>query len=508
MMIDIPKHIQLLIIEDTQADQLSILDAIKKADIYYDFIMAVSVKEAKSRLKNNPFDLILSEYQLHDGVVLELLPEAKETPIIVVTRFSNEAVALRTMKAGVYDYLIKDSSGRYLTVLPMMIQSVLRRKKLEIEEHDQRLFAETLRDTASALNSTLELDEILRRILENVKRIIPHDSSSIMLVHNGIAKVALCSGWHPDAIPIILSTQFLIDKVDHFRVMYTTRGFCTIPNIADSAGWVSVEGMNNPHSYLGAPICINNEVIGFLNLDSDTVNHFTPIHAERLRAFVDQAAIALQNARLFQKAQELATIEERQRLARDLHDSVTQTLFAIAMTTQAILKHWKHNPMAVGDSLEELQDLSQGALAEVRTLLLELRPSAVLEADLGDLIRQLCATTKGRSRLQVNFHARGKAITPSETHVAFFRIAQEALNNIIKHARAKHADIYLTRQLGRVELVIQDDGTGFNINHIPPSHLGLRIMQERAHDANITLSITSTPKTGTKIIALWTQKES
>ncbi|MDX2078392.1 MAG: histidine kinase [bacterium] len=499
--------IQLLIIQDTPSDQLGILDAIKKADLRCNSIIAVSIKEAQSQFNTHSFDLIISEYQLSDGIVLDLLPIANHIPIIVITKISNEIITLNIMKAGIYDYIIKDEALHYLTVLPITIQSVLRRKQLERDAHEQQIFTATLREIATSLNSTLELSEILHRILENVRRIIPHDASSIMLIEESVAKVVLCSGWGEDVVPILMSTRFPISGVEHFRMMYTTRGFYTIPDISTFSGWVQVDGVSNPSSYLAAPICFNDEVIGFLNLNSHTVNHFTPVHAERLRAFVDQAAIALQNARLYQQAQALATMDERQRLARDLHDSVTQTLFAIAMTTQAIFKQWKQDAYSVGESLGELQDLTQGALAEIRTLLLELRPSALLEADLADLLRQLCATIKGRSRVQVDFHTRGKADITPEAHRAFFRIAQESLNNIIKHSRAKKATMRFTRRVGRVELIINDDGIGFNPENIPASHMGIKIMQERAHDANIALTITSLPKGGTTIRALWMNKE-
>ena len=499
--------IRLLIVEDTPTDQFGILDAIKKADLRCDCIIAFSIKEAQSQLHTHYFDLIVSEYQLPDGIVLDLLPIANHIPIIVITKLSDETTALNVMKAGVYDYLVKDAGSQYLTTLPTIIQSVLRRKQLELESHEQKIFTDTLHEIATSLNSTLELNEILRRILENVQRIIPHDASSIMLIEESVAKVALCSGWGEDVIPILMATRFPISGVEHFQMMYTTRGFYTIPDTSTFSGWIHVDGVSRPSAYLAAPICFNDEVIGFLNLDSHTINHFTPLHAERVRIFADQAASALRNARLYQQVQTLAKLDERQRLARDLHDSVTQTLFAIAMTTQAIFKQWKQDAYSVGESLGELQDLTQGALAEIRTLLLELRPSALIEADLADLLRQLCATIKGRSRLQVDFQTRGKADTTAEAHIAFFRIAQESLNNIIKHSRAKKATIRFTRRIGRVELIIIDDGIGFNPQNIPASHMGIKIMQERAHDANIALTISSLPKSGTTIRALWMNKE-
>lgn len=506
MTIDRPKlPIKLLIIEDSPTDQLSMLDAIKKADLHCECKTISSIKEGLSYLKNTHFDLVISEYQLHDGVALALLTALGDTPIIVLSELTDESLILQAISAGISEYLIKDST--YLIILPVMIQSVLRRKKIDHEKHNQQIFIDILRDSMVTLNSTLELDEVLHRILDTVQQIIPHDSSSIMLIENRVAQVVLSSGWQEDILPAILSARFPIDNIDHFREMYTTRAFCNVPDIAHFDSWVDVSGMYKPRAYLAAPICYRDEVIGFLNLDSCTVNHFTPTHVERLRVFIDQASIALHNAQLFHKAKTLAAMEARQRLARDLHDSVTQTLFAVTVTTQAILKQWKLDAYSVGESLEELQDLTQGALAEIRTLLLELRPSALLEADLGDLLRQLCTTSKGRSRLRVTFHSRGKADTTPDVHVTFFRIAQESLNNIIKHSRAKHADVRLIRQMGQVELVIVDDGMGFDTQSTKPSHMGIKIMQERAQDANIALTITSVPKSGTTIRAFWINKE-
>ncbi|PJF33966.1 MAG: hypothetical protein CUN49_17280, partial [Candidatus Thermofonsia Clade 1 bacterium] len=131
------------------------------------------------------------------------------------------------------------------------------------------------------------------------------------------------------------------------------------------------------------------------------------------------------NARLHQKAQELAAMEERQRIARDLHDSVTQTLFAASIISNAIIRQWRTAPTSIGAELQELRDLTQGALAEMRTLLLELRPSTLLETDLSDLLHQLADTIKGRSRMRVLYHTEGKAELPPNVHVAFFRLAQE-----------------------------------------------------------------------------------
>ena len=384
----------------------------------------------------------------------------------------------------------------------------MRRKSLEVQEREQRLLAETLRDTAAALNSTLELDKILKRILENVQRIIPHDSSSVMLIENGIARIAQCNGWPADVVPALMAAEVPVEAVDHLKLMYHMQSFCIIPDVSELTSWIRIDGAYNPRSYLAAPICVNGLVIGFLNLNSVTPDYFTTIHVERLRAFVNQAAVALENARLYKQAQELAAIQERQRLARDLHDSLTQTLFAVSVMSNAIIKQWQQDTASIGDELLELRDMTQGALSEMRTLLLELRPSALLEADLSDLLRQLTDTIRGRSRMSVRYITDGSALLLPDVHVALFRIAQESLNNVVKHARAKSVLVRLVRLPEHVELVIQDDGRGFDADagKVSNNHLGLSIMRERACEARIDLVINSKIGSGTKIRALWVGK--
>jgi signal transduction histidine kinase len=155
--------------------------------------------------------------------------------------------------------------------------------------------------------------------------------------------------------------------------MYHRRQPLIIPDVRSDI--VQEQFKPNPawfwHSYAGMPICLKDEVLGFINLGSNTPYFFTPVHADRLEAFAEQAAIAIQNARLHEHARHLATHQERQRLARDLHDAVTQTLFSAAITAEALARQWQRNPDKVGPQIEDLHRLTRGALAETRTALLE-----------------------------------------------------------------------------------------------------------------------------------------
>jgi len=139
----------------------------------------------------------------------------------------------------------------------------------------------------------------------------------------------------------------------------------------------------------------------------------------------------------------------------------------------------------------------------MRTLLLELRPAALVDADLNDLLRQLAESAIGRARIPVTLVPDGAAQVPTDVKIAFYHIAQEALNNVTKHARARSAVIEVSRLPNHVALAVRDDGRGFLLGRITSEHLGLSIMQERADDIGATLSIESEPEKGTRIAVDW-----
>lgn len=154
---------------------------------------------------------------------------------------------------------------------------------------------------------------------------------------------------------------------------------------------------------------------------------------------------------------------------------------------------WERSPEAGAARLEELRQLTRGALAEMRTLLLELRPQALLEADMGELLKQLVEAFAGRSRIPVTLEAGAGLELLPEVKVAYYRIVQEALNNITKHAGASRVSVSLAEEDGWLVLVVADDGKGFDPAGVPPTHLGLGIMQERAQQIGAELEIESGP---------------
>ncbi len=208
---------------------------------------------------------------------------------------------------------------------------------------------------------------------------------------------------------------------------------------------------------------------------------------------------------LASKAAEEAVAADRTRLARDLHDAVTQTLFSASLTAEVLPELWEMDVDEAKRSTEELRQLTRGALAEMRTLLLELRPATLTQTRLGDLIRQLCEAFIGRSRLPIKLTIDGDCRLAPEIQVAIYRIAQESLNNVFKYARATQVDVNLYTSESTVHFTTCDNGIGFDMSTSKPTSLGLRIMRERAEAISADFQITSAPGEGTCVEVSWHQ---
>ncbi len=207
------------------------------------------------------------------------------------------------------------------------------------------------------------------------------------------------------------------------------------------------------------------------------------------------------------KAAEEAITAERTRLARDLHDAVTQTLFSASLIAEVLPEMWNTDEVEARKSTDELRQLTRGALAEMRTLLLELRPSSLTEARFPGLIKQLTEAVIGRARLPIHLEISGEYEMPPEIKIAYYRIAQESLNNIVKYARATQVEIRLNMECCDVHMEIKDNGIGFDTTSLKPTSLGMRIMRERADAIHASLNITSHPGRGTTVILDWDESK-
>ena len=265
--------------------------------------------------------------------------------------------------------------------------------------------------------------------------------------------------------------------------------------------------LDGVQSWMWVPVAVKNRVIGSVGVAHVDQGYFTAHHAELALIVANQAAIALINAELYEHAQELAALQERQRLAQNLHDAVNQSLFSAGLIADVLPRLWERDQAEARKSLNDLRRLTRAAQAEMRALLAELRPSAITDTDLGDLLHLLANALTGRVNIPVTVTVAKEIILPTEIQVTFYRICQEALNNIAKHAKASLVEIELKRDAATIELHIRDDGRGFDPERIAPmhEHYGLGIMRERAQATSTLLNITSQPGHGTEIVLRWTK---
>lgn len=220
----------------------------------------------------------------------------------------------------------------------------------------------------------------------------------------------------------------------------------------------------------------------------------------------EQEDVRLMDSHIYEEAQIVAVMEERQRLAQNLHDAVNQSLFSAGLIAEVLPRLWKLDPVEGQKSLEDLRRLTRGALAEMRGLLVELRPVVLTDTELSDLLYQLSNAFTGRTNIPVTVTIEGNGALPAPVQVVLYRVCQEGLSNIAKHARAEQVAIELRLETGALELHLHDDGIGFNPGAIPSGHFGLSMMQERAKSVDAELKITSVPGNGSTISFSWTEQ--
>ena len=253
------------------------------------------------------------------------------------------------------------------------------------------------------------------------------------------------------------------------------------------------------------PLSWGEEVIGVLGAFlPSAVSGPTEEELAFYTALADQAAVAVVNERLLAEADETSMLRERARLARELHDSVSQALFSMrlhARTAQlAMDKQGLPRDGPLGRSVAELRELTQGALAEMRALIFELRPEALAEEGIVAALGKQAAALSARSGLPIAVDGpRDRLDVEPKVEEHLYRIVLEALNNAIKHAHATHATVDVAATGGRLAIIISDDGTGFDVTQPYPGHLGLATMRERAEALGAELSVSAASETGTTV---------
>ncbi len=482
------------------------------------------IDTSRAKIVHTCKPLMINSKEMSDLIKAEkmhLIPgtEMPNTWLGVPILVRNEVIGFISLQNLDKEDAFSASDIDLLSTLSNSLGQFLENARLLSDMEKQLAQLVALQETGRAVVSTLDLNALVKLIIEH--------ATTLLQAEGGILNLVDWDRREDEAFAC-------------YGTAVKTQGI-KVPLDCSLSGWVSLHNqpeisndvLTDPraavqakqgyflkpiHNTAIAPLTIKERVIGTLVIIDKLGGQvdFNKDDLELLVGFANQAAIAIENAQLYQTAQHVAVMEERNRLARELHDAVTQTLFSASLIAEALPSAWEKDPVKGTRLLQELRSLSRGALAEMRTLLLELRPAALTETHLEDMLRQLAEAANGREGIPVDVIIDGEGSLPPEVHVAMYRIAQEALSNAIKHARANRISIRLSygwrdqNESPRasdlcVLLSIIDDGRGFDPSQTPHHGLGLEIMQERAQSSGIRLSIISHPGEGTQITAAWEQ---
>jgi len=365
---------------------------------------------------------------------------------------------------------------------------------------------------AGSLASTLELEPLLDVILDQIQVVAESDGALISTLENGRIRIIRRRAPAP-----IDPTNEQVQGVDPVKagaiwtqlqrgepvIIGDVRGDEPLAQAYRALHSVPIDTAHLSHvrSWMAVPLLVKEGMIGFISLMRGEPNTYTAHHAQLVLALATQAAAAIENARLYGEAQKLAALEERQRLARELHDSVSQALFGIALGAGAARRRLDLDPSRVGESLDYVLSLADVALTEMRALIFELRPEALEKDGLVAALTRHAAATHARHEIAVQMALCEEPNVPLAIKEALYRIAQEAMHNAVKHARATRIELVLATKPDGIALEVRDDGIGFDPSQDFAGHLGLHSMRERMAGVGGTTDITSAPGEGSCIHA-------
>jgi nitrate/nitrite-specific signal transduction histidine kinase len=406
----------------------------------------------------------------------------------------------QTIEADTGDEI--EEMARQFNLMSAQLQASYSQLELQLVERSQALAA--VSSVAEVVNRSVDMQEVLNDALAEVLQVMHFDAGGVYLLDEASQELHLVA---QQGIETAWFGRIATVKVgEGFSGRAVAEGQPLVLDEVPREALLERFGASDLDFRTAAsiPLMASGVKLGAMFVASASSRPLTQQDIELLNAIGLQVGVAIENTHLISRQKEAAAVEERQRLARELHDAVTQTLFSASLIADVLPRIWDRNPDEARRRLEELRQLARGALAEMRTLLMELRPTALHEAPLGELLRQLSEAFMGRVRVPIDLALEGSGCDlPGEVKVALYRIAQEALNNVAKHSGASQVWLGLHCAPERAILSVRDDGAGFEPGQASPNSLGLRIMRERAQAIGATLTVESEKDQGTEVIVIW-----
>lgn len=427
-------------------------------------------------------------------------------------------------------YAVRIDKNFNLSILADVTESVHSKQALERYVEQLRIF----REIDKTLLSDLSSEKMLEQTLQKVAMLVRANRIDLLILADKTIKMGRVLADYPTGTSA--HTQYpqrlwgdIVNKLERGQVIHIANLRETHQHQPAFESYLQ----DNAITLLFVPLLAGKKLIGMLSFSRQ---QYRPFSAEEIEQAIEVAAplavtlrqmslieqIQKQTADLEQRVLErtrqleeahaveqertrkLAILEERNRLARDLHDAVSQTLWSATIIADVLPTLWEQDREKGVEKLARLHTLTKGALAEMRTLLVELRPETLLANSLKELIRRLADATTSRTRAKIQLTLEGECVLPEDVHISFYRIAQESLNNVVRHSIAHEVSIVLICDVDSVELMVKDDGCGFDPHQLlSGEHLGLKIMQERAEQIGAQLLIQSQIDEGTTVEVMW-----
>ena len=407
--------------------------------------------------------------------------------------------------AGVFD-----QAGKYLRSIAVVtdISEQVRASQLldqRVAERTHEL--QTLLEVSQVVVSTLGLERLLQVILEQLKSVIDFSGAAMYSLadrHLSTLNVPLLVEQEKAAFlaePLVRSLSSNARFAHGEAIIVPDVGADTAEGRTFrrlAAGVVDLDS-GEVRAWMGVPLTVKEKLIGILSLHHNQPDYYRPEHARLASAFANQAAVAIENARLYRQAQTAAVAKERSRLARELHDSVTQALYGLTLYGGATHAALRAGKLEVAEkNLDELVAVAREGMGDLRLLIFELHPPILEQEGLVGALRTRLEAVEARAGVQKELYVDGEPELSLEVETELYWSVHEALNNVLKHARAQHVYLDLRFQNGSAAITLRDDGAGFDTSTLPQSNgMGLKNVADRVEKLGGSFKIESKPGEGT-----------
>jgi len=376
----------------------------------------------------------------------------------------------------------------------------LAHQMLEQRVADRTRELSALYDVTAVASASLDLETILESSLDQVLAVMGSEVGAIHFFDetSGVLRLVAWRGVPPDLVAQIDSVP--VDSglagwvIEHGEPL-------VVPNIATGLRPLLTVPASGSQAYVGVPMRAKGRVLGVLSVVGEAGRQFREEEVTLLASIADEVGVAVENARLYRQAEHLAVMKERERLARELHDSVTQSLYSLTLLAEAGQRSGRAGDLKRTEGyLARLGEIGQQALKEMRLLVYELRPLALQREGLVGALQQRLDAVERRTGVEARLLVEGEIELPASIEEGLYRITQEALNNALKHAAPTSVTVYIRADGRCVELEVADNGRGFDPDAVSDKGgMGLISMRERAEKLGGLLTVLSAPGEGTKV---------